>query len=133
MKYLLDTDICIYAIKQRPKSVADRLAAASQKQRVGVSAISVAELEYGASKSQQPAKNREALLKFLAPFSVSPFGEEAAAYYGPLRVQLEAAGRPIGGHDLLIAAQALAGRFTLVTNNVREFSRVPGLRVETWT
>ncbi len=133
MKYLLDTDICIYAIKRRPQSVADRVAAASYRRRISVSAITVAELEYGASKSQNPAGNREALLKFLAPFAVAPFGEDAAGFYGPLRARLESEGRPIGGHDLLIAAQALAGRFTLVTNNIGEFSRVPGLHVENWT
>ena len=133
MKYLLDTNVCIYAIKRQPKKIADRLAAASVHSTVAVSAISVAELEYGASKSQNPPKNREALVKFLAPFLVTPFSEEAAAFYGALRAALEAKGKPIGGHDMLIAAQALAGGYTLITNNEREFSRIPDLPFENWT
>lgn len=132
MKYLLDTNICIYAAKKQPKEIAEKLAEVSRRNTVSISAISVAELEYGAAKSGNPRKNREALMKFLGPFNVEPFQEEAAAFYGAVRADLEAAGKPIGGNDLLIAAQALAGDFILVTNNVREFSRVSGLKIENW-
>ncbi len=132
MKYLLDTNICIYAVKKHPREIAEKLAEVSSRNTVSISAISVAEMEYGAAKSGNPKKNREALMKFLGPFDVAPFREEAAAFYGAVRAELEAAGKPIGGNDMLIASQALAGDFILVTNNVREFSRVSGLKVENW-
>jgi tRNA(fMet)-specific endonuclease VapC len=132
VKYLLDTNICIYAIKRRPENIAQKLAKISARNEVCVSAISMAEMQYGASKSQSQARNREALLKFLLPFEVLAFSDAAATYYGVIRADLESAGQPIGGHDMLIAAQAMSGGYVLVTNNTREFARIDGLNVENW-
>ena len=100
---------------------------------VGVSSVTAAELFYGAEKSAVPEQNREALSRFLLPLEVLAFGDEAAAAYGRVRAALEKAGTPIGPLDALIAAHAVSLGVTLVTNNTREFSRVPGLEVEDWT
>ena len=100
---------------------------------IGVSSVTAAELSYGAEKSAMPEQNREALAAFLPPLEVLAFGAEAAAAYGRVRVPLEKAGTPIGPLDTLIAAHAVGLGVTLVTNNVREFSRVSGLEVEDWT
>lgn len=131
MKYLLDTNICIYLIKQRPVQVLNRLQALAIED-VGVSAITVAELSYGAAKSAYPDRNRLALAAFLAPFGVLPFSTPAADVCGRIRAELEHRGTPIGAYDLLIGAQALADGLVLVTNNEREFRRIPGLSVENW-
>ena len=100
---------------------------------VGVSSVTAAKLSYGAEKSSRPEQNREALSRFLLPLEVLAFGDEAAAAYGRVRAALEKSGTPIGPLDTLIAAHAVSLGVTLVTNNVREFSRVPGLEVEDWT
>ena len=100
---------------------------------VGVSSVTAAELRYGAEKSAAPEQNREALSRFLLPLEVLAFGDEAAAAYGRVRAALENAGTPIGPLDNLIAAHAVSLGVTLVTNNTREFSRVPGLEIEDWT
>ena len=100
---------------------------------VGVSSVTVAELRYGAEKSSRPEQNLEALGRFLLPLEVLVFGEEAAAAYGQVRAGLERAGTPIGPLDTLIAAHAVSVSVTLVTNNTREFRRVPGLEIEDWT
>ena len=101
---------------------------------VGVSSVTVAELRYGAERSSRPAQNHEALDAFLLPLEVLGFGPEgAAAAYGRVRAALERAGTPIGPLDTLIAAHALSLGVALVTNNVREFSRVSGLKIEDWT
>ncbi len=100
---------------------------------IGVSSVTVAELHYGAEKSSRREQNLEALPRFLLPLEVLAFGPEAAAAYGRVRVALEGARTPIGPLDTLIAAHALALGVTLVTNNVREFSRFPGLEIEDWT
>lgn len=131
MKYLLDTDICIYLIKKRPSAVIDRLRRCQTGDAV-VSSITVAELRYGASKSQGPEQNHEALNLFLAPFDLLMFDHRAAQAYGEIRAQVERAGTPTGPLDLLIAAQARSANLTLVTNNTNEFGRVKGLRVEDW-
>ena len=131
MKYLLDTNICIYVIKQKPVQVIERLQTIEPGE-IGISAITVAELEYGAAKSAFPDKNRLALVKFLAPFEILPFTDTAAMVYGRIRADLEQSGLPIGAYDLMIGAQALAGGLTLVTNNEREFGRIAGLQVENW-
>ena len=131
MRFLLDTDTCIYLIKKKPPSVIEKLRAC-QAGDVGISAVTVAELRYGASKSQRVQQNHEALDLFLAPFEVVTFDETAAAAYGGIRAQLEKAGQPIGPLDMLIAAHANSLSVTLVTNNVGEFKRVKGLKVETW-
>lgn len=131
MKYLLDTNICIYAIKKKPKQVLERF-----KQEfdngVGISAITLAELEYGVQNSADPAKNEQALLKFLLPLGVLPFGPAAASEYGALRAALKKKGTLIGPLDMLIAGHAKAEGLILVTNNTREFERVPGLKLENW-
>ena len=131
MRFLLDTDTCIYLIKKKPPSVIEKLRAC-QAGDVGISAVTVAELRYGASKSQRVQQNHEALDLFLAPFEVVTFDETAAAAYGGIRAQLEKAGQPIGPLDMLIAAHAKGMNVALVTNNVGEFKRVKGLKVETW-
>lgn len=131
MKYLLDTNICVYIIKERPRQVLDRF----RIQNVGeiaISTITIAELEYGASKSQMPSKNREGLTKFLMPLEVVDFDVADALEYGIIRSDLEQKGQIIGSMDMLIAAQAIAKGLTLVTNNLREFQRVRGLVLENW-
>ena len=131
MRLLLDTNICIYLIKQRPAEVIERMKRISPTD-IGVSAITVAELQYGAAKSRHPDKNRTALGEFLAPFELVPFDDRAAFHYGEIRARLDREGKPIGAMDLLIAAQASSLGVILVTNNIREFERVPGLCVENW-
>ena len=131
MIWLLDTNICIYLIKMKPERVLVRLRALDITV-VAVSSITVAELQYGVAKSARPEQNALALAGFLAPLTVKAFDDEAAAAYGAVRAKLERAGTPIGSMDLLIAAHALTLKGTLVTNNVREFSRVDGLKLENW-
>ena len=131
MRVMLDTNMCIHLIRQRSRSVLDRFTAYVPGD-VGVSTITVAELEYGVSKSARPSQNREALEQFLSPLEVAAFDREASRAYGRLRTLLERRGLPIGGMDLLIAAHALSADLLLATSNEREFRRVPGLRVENW-
>ncbi len=130
MTYLLDTNTCIYAIKREPE-VLRRLQERTPDD-FGVSAVTVAELWFGAAKSSRPQSTRASVDAFLKPFEVLPFASEAAEEYAAIRLQLEKAGRPIGERDLLIAATAKSRRLTVVTHNVREFSRVDGLKVEDW-
>ena len=99
---------------------------------MAVSAITLAELEYGAAKSSRPDQNREALLVFASPLEILPFDDNAALHYGDIRTYLERSGQSIGAMDMLIAAHARSIPLTLVTNNTREFSRVPNLLVENW-
>jgi tRNA(fMet)-specific endonuclease VapC len=131
MVLLLDTDVCIYLIRERPPAAMERVQQHAVGD-IGISAITLAELEYGVSKSSKPARNKEALDQFTEPLVVFDFDRAATAVYGKLRAALEKAGQAIGGMDLLIAAHALSLDVRLVTHNVREFGRVPGLRVETW-
>lgn len=131
MKFMLDTNICIYIIKQRPESVLERFASHPVGD-IGLSVITLAELEYGVSKSGNPSRNREALELFTSPLEVAAFDQPATVAYGKLRALLERKGRPIGSMDMLIAAHALSLGTRLVTNNIDEFKRVPGLRVENW-
>lgn len=131
MTYMLDTNICIYTIKRKPEKVLLRF----QEELSGgmcISAITLAELEYGIRHSANPAKNEQALIRFLAPLSVLPFDPAASAEYGEIRAYLQRQGTPIGPLDMLIAGHARAEGAVLVTNNVREFERVPGLAVENW-
>ena len=130
MIYLLDTNTCVYAIKRRPQ-VLRRLQERSPDD-FAVSAITVAELRFGAAKSSRPTETRRSVDAFLKPFEVLPFGNDAASEYALLRLALEREGRPIGERDLLIAATAKSLGLIVVTHNVREFSRVPDLRVEDW-
>ena len=131
MKVLLDTDTCIYALK-RNASVLDRLLSRSRAD-VAVSVITEAELRTGAAKSSSAVKTLRLLENFLRPLTVVEFTSADAATYAQLRAKLERAGTPIGPLDTLIAAQAVFRKLVLVTNNEREFGRVPGLRLENWS
>lgn len=131
MRYLLDTNICIYLIKRHPKNVEEKFRSLEPGD-VGISSVTVAELYYGVEKSQHVEQNKEALQKFMLPLEIFDFNEEASIHYGKIRTYLEKKGIPIGSMDLMIAAHALALNITLVTNNTREFSRVPNLTVENW-
>jgi len=128
---MLDTNICIYIINARPPSVIERFRSFAIGD-IGLSVITLAELEYVAAKSLQPGRNREALKQFILPLEVAAFDAEATTAYGRVRTALERRGTPIGAMDLLIAAHAVSLGVTLITNNKREFARVPGLRVENW-
>ncbi len=131
MTYLLDTNICIYVIRGRPPQVLARLQRCALGE-IGLSTVTLAELQYGVAKSAFPARNQQALDAFTLPLEIVPFDTAATRAYGPLRAALERHGTPIGAMDLLIAAHALSLDVTLATNNTREFARVPGLRVENW-
>jgi tRNA(fMet)-specific endonuclease VapC len=131
MRVMLDTNICIYVIKQRPERVSERFRALAVGD-VGISIITLAELQFGASKSSQPKRNHEAVQEFVSPLWVADFDRRASAAYGELRPKLERKGRPIGTLYMLIAAHALSLGVPLVTNNVKEFKHVPGLVVENW-
>jgi tRNA(fMet)-specific endonuclease VapC len=131
MKFLLDTDICIYIIKKKPVEVLQKFREYPVGD-IGLSSITLAELKYGVQKSKQSSRNARALEKFLVPLSISEFDYKAANAYGKVRAELETQGTPIGPLDTLIAAHALSLNLTLITNNVREFSRVSGLKVTNW-
>jgi tRNA(fMet)-specific endonuclease VapC len=131
VKFLLDTNICIYIIKRQPPQVLDKFRALDISE-VGISSITVAELEYGAYKSQQTDRNRVAFNQFLIPLEIVPFDERATQTYGQVRSQLERQGIVVGSLDMLIASQAMSLGLILVTNNVRELSRIPGLIIENW-
>jgi tRNA(fMet)-specific endonuclease VapC len=130
LKYLLDTDTCIYALKQRP-SVLEKLLSKSRSD-VGLSVISEAELRTGAAKSSSPIRTERLVDAFLRPLEIAPFTSDDAVCYARVRARLERAGTPIGPLDTLIAAQALCRKLVLVTNNERELGRVPDLRLESW-
>ena len=132
MTYLLDTNICIYALKNRPPEVLERLRALDPD-TVAISVITVLELCHGAEGSVDPALAHQRLDRFLSPLRVILFDEEAARVGARIRADLQRRGTPIGDLDMLIAATALARDMTLVTNNLREFERVAGLRTENWT
>ncbi len=131
MKVLLDTNICIYIIKQKPPQALQKFLTFAVGD-VGVSAVTTSELMYGAQKSQRPHQNQQAIEQFLLPLVVVAFDFEASTVYGGIRAELERQGTPIGAMDLLIAAHALHLGIPLVTNNTKEFSRVPGLSMENW-
>jgi tRNA(fMet)-specific endonuclease VapC len=131
MRFLLDTNICIYLIKKKPPQVLQKFSVYSVGE-IGISAISVAELQFGVQKSRYPTKNQRALEQFLIPLTIADFDHPAATTYGLIRTLLEGQGTPIGPLDRLIAAHALSLNVTLVTNNVREFSRVPNLKLINW-
>jgi len=128
--YMLDTNICIYVINSRPAIVLERF----RLERIGdivISSVTAAELAFGVAKSGS-ARNRQALEMFLSTLEILPFDESTIWHYGDLRTNLERLGQPIGTLDTMIAAHALAIGTILVTNNTREFERVPGLRLENW-
>jgi tRNA(fMet)-specific endonuclease VapC len=131
MKFMLDTNTCIYIIKRKPPDVIERFNQTEISQ-IGISSITLSELLYGVSKSSKPNQNQIALMQFVAPLEILPYGDEAAQYYGDLRAHLEKQGTPIGSLDMLIAAHALSIACTLVTNNEKEFIRIPNLKIDNW-
>lgn len=131
MTYLLDTNICIYIIKNRYVDLVKKLREVGIE-NVGISTITVAELEYGVANSAKPGETMAKLYEFLVPFAILDFDMHAARHYGRIRKTLKDIGQPIGPLDMLIAAIALAQGQALVTNNVKEFARVPGLKIENW-
>jgi tRNA(fMet)-specific endonuclease VapC len=131
MKFMLDTNTCIYIIKRKPPDVIERFKQTDISQ-IGISSVTLSELLYGVSKSSKPEQNQIALTQFIAPLVILPYGDEAAQYYGDLRARLEKLGTPIGSLDMLIAAHALSIACTLVTNNEKEFIRIPNLKIDNW-
>ena len=132
MKYLLDTNICIYVINEKPKKVLQKFEQYPVHE-FGISSITQAELQYGVEKSMQRSRNQMALDEFLLPLTILPFhGEKLMSRYGKIRVFLESKGKSIGPLDTLIAAHALSLNLTIVTNNITEFARIPNLRCENW-
>jgi len=129
--YLLDTNICIYIIKKKPSDVLKTLKTKS-KNDIYISSITIAELEYGVAKSQFPEKNKIALIEFLSIFNILPFDDTDAVNFGIIKLELEKKGKIIGPIDLLLAAQAKTKKLILVTNNVKEFERIEGLKIENW-
>ena len=127
---LLDTNTCIYIINNRPPNVLERFRK-HKAGEVGISSIAASELAYGVAKSGS-LKNRTALEMFLAPMQILPFDSQCLWFYADLRASLEKQGLSIGPMDTLIAAQALSIDGTLVTNNIKEFVRVPKLKLENW-
>jgi tRNA(fMet)-specific endonuclease VapC len=129
-RYLLDTNICIYIINRKPAEVFQHFEGLSVGD-VGISSITGAELAHGVEKSGS-TRNRQALEKFLAPLEIMAFDGDAMRQYGQLRARLEKQGMPIGPLDMLIAAHTMALGSILVTNDTREFERIPGLALENW-
>lgn len=130
MKYMLDTNMCIYAQKQNPGVLAKMRE--NYNRGIAISSITLAELEYGVYASASRERNTVALLKFLSVVEVLPFGSGAAEEYGIIRAELRKMGTPIGAMDMLIAAHAKAEKLTVVTHNTREFERIEGLQLEDW-
>ena len=132
-RFLIDTNVCIHLINRGPQveMLAGQIGQYGRDQ-VLISSITVAELEFGIAKSTRREQNRIRFDLFLAQFEIAPFDARAASFYGPLRLALQASGKPIGPLDTLIAAHSLALDTCLVTNNTREFERVQGLRIEDW-
>ena len=131
MRYMLDTNICIYAIKQKPEQVFTRLQEHDPID-VCISSVTYAELVHGVEKSKAIDKNRVALALLLANIEIMNFDSLAAESYGKIRADLEKAGTPIGPLDMMIAGHAKALGYTVVTNNTKEFERVKGLKLENW-
>lgn len=127
---MLDTNICIYVFRNRPPGI--RSTFNQRGDQLCVSSVSLAELIYGAEKSERFEHNLSVVESFAARLEVLPFDEKAAAHYGQIRASLEQAGTPIGPYDLMIAGHARSEGLILVTNNTREFKRVDGLRIENW-
>jgi len=132
MKYLIDTNICIYIINKRPAAVIEKFKQ-FELGEIGISTITVSELQYGVAKSTYRKKNEVRLEEFLAPLEILTYDQTAARVYGDIRFQLEKRGRPIGPLDLLIAAHAISQNLVLITNNDKEFKRIEKLKIENWT
>jgi tRNA(fMet)-specific endonuclease VapC len=131
MRYILDTNMCIYVIKKKPSRVLERFRTFGVSD-IGISTITLSELEYGVAKSTRKEQNLEALIEFLAPLEILSFDEKASRHYGEIRAHLEAKGISVGAMDLLIAAHARSLLLPLVTNDTRAFKRIPGLQIENW-
>jgi tRNA(fMet)-specific endonuclease VapC len=131
MKYLLDTNICIYIIKRKPPKIFKKFESLKIND-VAISSITLAELEYGVYKSTQPEKNMIALVKFLVPISILPYEDNAAKAFGIIRANLEPKGQSIGPYDLLIAAHAYSLGLILITNNIKEFKKIKELKLGNW-
>jgi tRNA(fMet)-specific endonuclease VapC len=131
IRYMLDTNMCIYLRQNRPPEVTTRFRRMQHGDAV-LSVITYGELLYGAERSQQRTRALESLARLVSLLPVLPLSEEAASAYGEIRATLEKRGEMIGGNDLWIAAHAKSAGFTLVTNNEREFKRVPGLKLQNW-
>ena len=132
MKFLLDTNICVFLIRNQGERIRERIRS-HRVGEIGVSAITESELRFGADKSSDPGKNHAVLERFFLTLPVLAFDSGCSREYGRIRTFLEKKGTPIGSLDTLIAAHALSRGMTVVSNNTREFKRVPGLRVEDWT
>ena len=130
--FLLDTNICIYIIKKKPQKVLDELRNHDVSE-IGISSITLGELEYGANKSSRVEENKFAIAEFVAPLEIIDFNDNAARAYGEIRADLEKRGKVIGPLDMLIGAHALSLECTLVTNNTKEFKRIKGLELANWT
>jgi tRNA(fMet)-specific endonuclease VapC len=130
LEYMLDTNICIYVIKNRPASLRERFDDLAEA--LCISAITLGELLYGVEKSVRRGQNLQAVEHFTTRLEIVPFSLKAAAHFGQIRAELAKLGALCGAYDMLIGAHARAEGLTLVTNNLREFWRMPGLRVENW-
>jgi tRNA(fMet)-specific endonuclease VapC len=131
LKYMLDTNICIFTVKNRPQQV--REAFNRHHGQLCISSVSFMELIYGAEKSANPERNLSVVEGFAARLEVLAYDHMAASHTGQLRAELARSGTPIGPYDQLIAGHARSRGLILVTNNRHEFDRVPGLRIEDWT
>ena len=130
LQYMLDTNICIYVIKNYPPKLRERFNRLAEQ--LCMSSITLAELVYGAEKSARRLENLQAVEQFSARLEVLPFPPKAAIHFGQIRADVERVGKPVGPLDMLVGAHARAEGLTVVTNNVREFRRLPGVRVENW-
>lgn len=128
---MLDTNICIYIIKKKPEKIFQVFSTLNVGD-ICISSITYAELQYGIFKSQHKEKNKIALINFLAPIDILNFTDKAAVCYGEIRAVLEKKGQIIGAYDLLIAAHAFSEGFSLVTNNIKEFSKIPRIKLLNW-
>ncbi len=128
--YMLDTNICIYVMKSRPAELRERFDRLAEA--LCISAITLGELHYGAEKSARPEQNRRVVEEFAGRLEILPFSAAAAIHYGQVRAELKRIGRISGPHDMLLGAHARSEGLVFVTNNVREFERIPGLRIENW-
>ncbi len=130
LEYMLDTNICIYVIKNYPPELRERFNRLAEQ--LCISSITLGKLHYGAEKSARPAANLDAIEHFAARLEVLPFTAKAAAHYGQIRAQLEREGRPAGAYEMMIGGHARGEGLVVVTNNVREFERMESVRVENW-
>lgn len=130
--FLLDTKICIYAMKNSFPALSEKLFSINPSE-IFISSVTVGELEYGAARSKWGERSRNIMNIFLSAYTVLPFDQEDARLSGRLRAELAGAGTPIGPYDIQIAAQGISRCLTVVTHNTGEFSRVPGIMLEDWT